>query len=143
VSGAVNLRPLTPLRVQALLAYATLTRVRDGSEFARTIIPRLKVEYQITRPLFFRLVGEYRSQRTAALLSSEEGLPLLVDGAPVPAQETNQLRLDALLSFQPTPGTVAFLGYGAGLVDDAAFAFSTLAKQEDGFFVKFAYLFRW
>lgn len=143
VTGSVNLRPLTPLRIQGLLAYARLTRVRDGSEFARTIIPRLKIEYQVARPLFFRVVGEYRSERRAELLSAVEGLPLLVDGAPSPAQETNQLRLDALISFQPSPGTVAFFGYGAGLSDKTAFGFSNLERQNDGFFVKFAYQFRW
>ena len=143
LTGSINLRPLTPLRIQGLLAYQRLTRVRDGSEFARTIIPRLKVEYQILRPLFLRLVGEYRSQRRAELRSAEEGLPLLIDGAPAPAQETNQVRLDALLSFQPSPGTVAFLGYGTGLNDETAFGFSNFARQNDGFFVKFAYQFRW
>ncbi len=40
----------------------------DGSEFARSTIPRLKVEYQPKRALFFRAIGEYRSERTAALV---------------------------------------------------------------------------
>ena len=33
-------------------------RARDGSEYARTIIPRLKVEYQPTRSLFVRVVSD-------------------------------------------------------------------------------------
>lgn len=142
ITGSVELRPLRSLRMEGLFTYARLTRARDGSEFGRTIIPRLKIEYQVTRPLFFRLVGEYRSQRTAQLLSAVEGLPLLVGGALVPKSETNNLRLDALLSFQPSPGTVAFFGYGTGLDDTKPFSFSNFSRESDGFFVKFAYQFR-
>jgi hypothetical protein len=142
-TGAIHVRPLTPIRIEGLLAYQLINRVRDGSEFARTIIPRLKIEYQITRPLFFRLVGEYRSEQRAELLSADQGLPLLIGGAAQPAENTNGLRLDALLSFQPSPGTVAFFGYGAGLSDENPFAFQNLQKENDGFFVKFAYQFRW
>ncbi|MEO8032420.1 MAG: DUF5916 domain-containing protein [Gemmatimonadota bacterium] len=142
ITGAVDLRPLRSLRLEALFTYASLTRARDGSEFGRTIIPRLKVEYQITRPLFFRIVGEYRSQRTAELRSAVEGLPLLVAGVLATNSETNNLRLDALLSFQPSPGTVAFFGYGTGLDDTRPFSFSNFSRESDGFFVKFAYQFR-
>lgn len=143
ISLASNFRPLTPLRIQGLLAYQTITRDRDGSEFARTIIPRLKIEYQVTRPLFFRLVGEYRAERRDQLLSADQGLPLLIGGVAQPAVNTNTLRLDALISYQPTPGTVAFFGYGAGMNDGDAFAFQNLQRETDGFFVKFAYQFRW
>jgi hypothetical protein len=142
ITGAIEARPMRQIRLEGLFTYARLTRARDGSEFARTIIPRLKVEYQVTRPLFFRLVGEYRSQRTAQLRSAVEGLPLLVGGSPVPSSEGDNLRLDALISYQPSPGTVAFLGYGTGLDDSHAFSFANFHRESEGFFVKFAYQFR-
>ena len=114
----------------------------DGREFARTTIPRLKVEYQPRRSLFFRVIGEYRSQRRVALPDPVSGAPLLVGGAPQPATEFNGLRADLLASFEPTPGTVAFLGYGSSLETDAEFNWSRLERRNDGFFVKLAYQVR-
>jgi hypothetical protein len=114
----------------------------DGSEFARSTIPRLKIEYQPKRELFFRAIGEYRSDRTAALVDPVTGAPLYIGGAAQPATEFNGFRVDLLASFEATPGTVAFFGYGASLESDAAFNWSRLRRQSDGFFVKLAYQIR-
>jgi hypothetical protein len=114
----------------------------DGSEFARSTIPRLKVEYQPNRALFFRVIGEYRSERRAALQDPSTGAPLFVGGVPQPVTEFNGFRLDLLASFEPTPGTVAFLGYGSSLESDREFNWSRLERVNDGFFVKLAYQVR-
>ncbi len=137
-----NVRPTGALRIGASLAYVDLRRARDDSEFARVILPRLKLEYQARRALFVRLIGEYRSQRAAALAAPDSGLPLLISGVPATAQAANGLHVDALLSYEPRPGTVAFLGYGAGLDNGARFGFGNLQRTNDGFFVKLAYQFR-
>jgi len=50
--------------------------------------------------------------------------------------------VDWLFSYRPTPGTVAFLGYGSSLVEPSAFRFAGLSRVSDGFFVKLSYLFR-
>ena len=113
-----------------------------GSEFARSTIPRLKVEYQPSRALFFRAIGEYRSERRAALVDPATGAPLFVGGAAQPATEFNGLRVDLLASYEPTPGTVAFLGYGSSLETDGEFNWSRLERRSDGFFVKLAYQYR-
>ena len=63
-------------------------------------------------------------------------------GAAQPATEFNGLRVDLLASFEPTPGTVAFLGYGSSLETDAEFNWSRLQRRNDGFFVKLAYQVR-
>src|SRR5690606_5030993 len=60
------MRPTTQLRGDLSVAWQRLTRAADGSEFARTVIPRARVEYQPTRALFFRMVGEYQAERRAA-----------------------------------------------------------------------------
>ena len=61
---------------------------------------------------------------------------------PAPASRTNDLRLDALFAWQPTPGTVFFAGYGGSLREDDTFAFRRLSRSRDGFFMNFSYLFR-
>ena len=140
-AAEVSLRPTSTVRVAATGTVFRLSRL-DGSEFARSTIPRLKVEYQPTRALFFRAIGEYRSERSAALRDPATGTSLYVDGQPGAGAEFNGLRMDLLASFEPTPGTVAFLGYGSSLESDAEFDWSRLERVNDGFFLKLAYQIR-
>jgi hypothetical protein len=141
VTGTVDLRPVPTVRMALTGTVFRLYRL-DGREFARSTIPRLKVEYQPKRELFFRAIGEYRSDRTAALADPATGAPLFVGGAARPVSEFNGLRVDLLASFEPTPGTVAFLGYGSSLETDGEFNWSRLQRRNDGFFVKLAYQVR-
>jgi Domain of unknown function (DUF5916) len=138
VTGEMDVRPVPTLRAALT---ATILRIHrlDGSEFARSTIPRLNIQYQPRRELFFRAIGEYRSDRTAALLDPVTRAPLYVGGSAQPQVDFNGLRVDLLASFEPTPGTVAFLGYGSSLETDEAFNWSRLRRTSDGFFVKLAY----
>jgi hypothetical protein len=141
VIGAVNLRPTSTVRVAATGTVFRLSRL-DGSEFARSTIPRLKLEYQPNRALFFRVIGEYRSERRGALIDRVSGDSLYVGGVAQPTVEYNGFRLDLLASYEPTPGTVAFLGYGSSMESDEEFNWSRLHRINDGFFVKLAYQVR-
>ena len=98
-----------------------------------------------------RIVGEYRSLYQDDLRDdARTGQPILIrdpeDGvfkrSLASRQESNSLRVDWLFSFQPTPGTVFFAGYGSSLAEDQAFRFKGLARTRDGFFTKLSYLFR-
>lgn len=142
VTLEASLRPLAQLRVDASTVFSRHTRARDGSEFARTVIPRMRVEYQPTRALFFRTVAEYRAERGAALRDPRTEAPILVGGVPRAAAEHNGLRLEWLASYQPTPGTVAFLGYAVDLAEPDPLAFQRLRSRGDGIFLKLAYQFR-
>lgn len=142
VSASLNLRPTTTLRIEGSVAYANLNRASDGSEFANSVIPRLKIEYQPSVPLFFRIITEYQSTRRAELRDPVTGDILLVGGVPSQPLSDQGLRVDLLASYEPSPGTVAFFGYGSASSTTDAFDFSTLQLQQDGFFVKLAYLFR-
>ena len=139
--GRLELRPTPTVRLAASGTALQLYR-RNGDEFARGLIPRLQAEYQPNRALFFRVIGEYRSERRSALRAADSGAPLFIDGVAQPAVRTNGLRLDLLASFEPTPGTVAFLGYGSSLETDGDFDWSRLERVSDGFFVKLAYRVR-
>jgi hypothetical protein len=141
LTGGVNVRPASTVRVAVTGTVFRLDRL-GGGEFARSTIPRLKVEYQPNRALFFRAIGEYRSERRAALVEPGTGQPLLVSGLAQPPTEFNGLRVDLLASFEPTPGTVAFLGYGSSLETSEEFNWSRLQRRSDGFFVKLAYQIR-
>ena len=142
LSASVNFRPSKTLRFEGRLAYATLERASDGSDFANSVIPRFKVEYQPTVPLFFRVIPEYQSTSRAELRDPVTGDILYVNGVLSTPLDDHGLRFDVLASYEPSPGTVAFLGYGSISASADAWDFGSLQRQTDGFFVKLAYLFR-
>ncbi|HSA55184.1 MAG TPA: hypothetical protein VLE53_05735, partial [Gemmatimonadaceae bacterium] len=138
---SLGYRPTPGIRVEGLAALARITRTEDGSEYSRTFIPRLKVEYQPSRALFFRVVSELRDERTAALQAAP-GIPLFVDGVQSQATRERSLRTDWLVSYEPSQGTVAFFGYGSTLERPEIETPGRMRRESDGFFLKFAYQFR-
>jgi hypothetical protein len=149
----VAYRPTDKVRVDATYNLQSYNRRSDGSIVGNNRIPRLKMEYQIARPIFVRLVGEYDSYYTDALRDEgRTGRPLLVNGRLVPVSSFTTFRGDFLFSYQPNPGTVVFLGYGAGYADNrvtpdrfefpSSLGFRGYNRTDDAFFVKASYLFR-
>jgi hypothetical protein len=138
----VSLRPTASIRISAEAVYSRLVRERDGSEFARTIIPRLRTEYQLMRSLFVRVIGEYRSVRRDALRDPISGSLLAVGGIPTAPEARGFFRHEWLISFEPTPGTVAYLGYISAHETPSATSFGGLRREADGLFLKLAYRFR-
>jgi hypothetical protein len=109
----------------------------------------VKVEYQVARPIFVRLVTEYDSQRQAALIDARNGnAPILFYDAssgtytPASSYHAGRMRVQGLFSYQPVPGTVFFAGYGALLDEPDGLRFTRFTRLNDGFFVKLSYLFR-
>ena len=141
-TATVGLRPTQVIRIEGSAVVSRITRERDDSEFARVFIPRLKVEYQPLRSLFFRVIGEYRSERVDALRDAEAGNPLLLGATPSAGDEGGDLHADWLISFEPTPGTVAFAGYTSTHRSPLANRWSDFERSVDGFFIKLAYQFR-
>jgi len=141
VDASVDVRPTTALRATLQFSSLTLDRRRDGSRFSSEKIPRLKVEYQVSRALFLRVVGQYTASKGSALVD-RNGLPILLGGTQVAATATNELRTDWLFSFRPTPGTLVYLGYGSTMDEHPLVPMSQLRRTSDGFFGKVSYGFR-
>ena len=143
LSASLNWRPTAQVRVAAQFVRSVLTRSRDATQFSTEDIPRLKVEYQATRSIFVRFVGQYTARRRDDLRDQVSGLPLLVGGAPAGGYRSNELRVDWLFSYRPSPGTLVFLGYGSSLTEPEAFRMGDeLKRTADGFFAKVSYVFR-
>ena len=145
-NGELDLRPSERLRAAFTYTGSAFTRRRDGLRTTYTRIPRLKVEYQLARPLFVRVVSQYTASRHEALADPRTGQTLLVSGsaglASSTASSSNVLRTDWLLSYRPAPGTVFFLGYGGDLNETDPLAFRDLRRTDDALFVKASYVFR-
>jgi hypothetical protein len=135
-------KPTSSIRIDGQWTHQTLHRAADGSWFSTANIPRLKLEYQLNRAIFFRYVGQYTAQHVDALRDPRYGFPLVVNGAPQTGGNDTEFRNDVLFSYRPTPGTVLFLGYGASLTEPEAFNFGRMTRTSDGFFLKASYLFR-
>ena len=143
----VSMRPNDRVRVDGSYQYQDFWRRTDNSLVARNVIPRLKIEYQLTRSIFVRVVGEYDFNETNDLRDeSRTYYPLLVDGEEAFATRSRTLRGDYLFSYTPRPGTVLYVGYGnagTGLPDATRrFIFAPLQRTSDYFFFKYSYLFR-
>ncbi len=144
----VDWRPTDQLRVNFRYSELTLDRRSDDSNMSSQKLPRLSLEYQISRFLFVRLVGQYDSHFRDALRAGDTDEPIVLFDSgtgdwrrSVPVQD-NQFTGDVLLSYRPTPGTVLFLGYGSTLHEPDAFRFREMERDEDRFFMKLSYLFR-
>jgi hypothetical protein len=141
-------RPTERLRVNGRYLEQRFHRKSDGSLVRLHTVPRVKLEYQVSRPIFFRFVGQYDALKVDALRDdSRTNDPILIrqpGGTFVRAiaEERGGLRADWLFSYQPNPGTVVFAGYGASLGSDEFFRPSVLTRTSDGFFIKLSYLFR-
>jgi hypothetical protein len=141
-------RPTKQLRVDGTYLLQGFVRRSDQSTVQIGRIPRLKVEYQLARAVFVRIVGEYDSSKQADLRDETRTFaPILLrqpDGSfeAATAFASNRLRADWLFSYQPNPGTVLFAGYGSTLTEPEAMRFRSLDRTSDSFFVKLTYLFR-
>lgn len=141
-------RPTGQLRVENSYNYQFYKRLTDGTMVGSGRIPRVKVEYQVSRSIFLRAVGEYTAQfRDELRDDGRTNDPLLIRNHEgvyerALALRSNQFQGDLLFSYVPTPGTVFYLGYGSTMSESRAFRFRAFEQQHDGFFVKFSYLFR-
>jgi len=145
-NASLDLRPSERLRGSLTYVSSAFNRRSDGERTAFTRIPRVKIEYQLARPIFVRVVSQYSATMRAPLRDPRTGEPLFVtsNGAFVSstASSSNSLRTDWLFSYRPNPGTVFFLGYGGSMSETDPLAFQRLRRTGDSFFVKASYVFR-
>ena len=141
IDAALDVRPTTAIRSSLSFSRLTIARKSDGSRFSSETIPRIKVEYQVSPPIFLRLVGQYAA-RSRSPLEDRNGNPILVNGVLDSGSTTNEFSTDWLFSYRPVPGTLVYLGYGSTLEEPREFRFQDLRRTRDGFFGKISYLFR-
>ncbi|MDQ6872080.1 MAG: hypothetical protein M3037_08730, partial [Gemmatimonadota bacterium] len=141
MDATLDIRPTTAIRSSLQFSRLIIARKSDGSRFSSETIPRIKVEYQVSPPIFLRLVGQYTA-RSRAPLKDRKGNPILVNGVIDTGSIVNEFSTDWLFSYRPVPGTLVYLGYGSTLNEPREFRFQDLQRTRDGFFGKISYLFR-
>lgn len=148
LQSTLTVRPTPQLRMAGTLTYDTFNRKTDGTRVLTRGAQRLRAEYQVTRQMFVRVIGEYAITRQDSLRDdSRTALPVYLRAtngtyARALGFERNRARLDVLFSFLPTPGTVFFVGYGDALAANRPSGPERLQRTRDVFFTKMSYLFR-
>lgn len=149
IDASLNWRPNDRLRINGIYSQQQYIRRDDGSTVAVRRIPRLEVAYQLSRPIFIRVVSQYDAQVTDSLRDDSRTNAPIVIRDPLTNTFTrasrtvaNAIRVDWLFAYQPTPGTVFFFGYGNSLTEPDPLAFRSLRRVSDGFFAKLSYVFR-
>ncbi|HMC56593.1 MAG TPA: DUF5916 domain-containing protein [Gemmatimonadaceae bacterium] len=147
ISAEVNVRPTQQLRINGTYNYNDYIRRTDRTYAGRNIIPRLKAEYQLTRAIFVRAVGEYDAFEHDDLRDvTRTEYPLIIDGVKALAEKIASFHGDYLFSYRPNPGTVLFAGYGSELRGDPnpadRFRYQRMIRDADHVFVKASYLWR-
>jgi hypothetical protein len=147
-NGDVSLTfyPTGSLTLGTALRHASLYRQRDGSLYSRATIPRLQARYQFSRSLYVRGIGEYSTQTRGDVRDPLGGQPVLrcyeSSCSESVYSESHDFRVEGLVGYEHSPGTVVYLGYTRRMRDTAAFGFQDVTTQSDGLFVKLSYRFR-
>lgn len=146
--GGLNVRPTEQLRIAATWNREQFKRMSDRSLVLFRNVRRLRTEYQLSRQVFVRVIGEITDNQQDALRDdTRTGLPIYLRNANgtyrrATAFDQRRARLDYLFSYLPTPGTVAYFGYGDARRSDEPLSSRTLERTRDVFFLKLSYLFR-
>jgi Domain of unknown function (DUF5916)/Carbohydrate family 9 binding domain-like len=146
-NATLNLYPTRSLVAEIGLRQTRLVRKSDGVEHSTALIPRIRAQYQFTRALFVRGIFEYSNQESLDLMDPVTGLGLYREGSDGEfsarsGSTRNDFRVEGLVSYEPSPGTVFFIGYTRQMQDSQAFRFRNLRSTADGLFVKLSYRFR-
>jgi len=145
-NAMLNLYPTRSLIAELGVTWSKLYRHRDGSEYSTAVIPRIRAQYQFSRALFMRSIFEYGSQESGDLLDPRSGQPLVVCGDascdPRAGSISHDFRIEGLLGYEPSPGTVFYFGYTREMEDARAFGFQDVKPTRDGLFIKLSYRFR-
>jgi hypothetical protein len=147
----VLVHPTDRLRIAPSGAYAEIAHRTDRDVVKTQRVLRLKTEYQISRPLFVRVVGELDGLDVLPLRDESRTNGALLfrnpDGTFTRSTRTleRSFRADWLLAWQPGPGTVFFAGYGNSVEPGGTSLgdlFGRRYRRSDAFFVKASYLWR-
>ena len=100
---AMGVRPSRQVRVGRLVRYQRDESERDATRLSEQVVPRLRLEYQFTRALFLRFIGQRESRRRDALRDPCTDAPILQRNAsgalaPIAARQSLLERAETMLA---------------------------------------------
>lgn len=138
----LSLRPTESFSLSLSQTYARIWRRRDDTVFSTALVSRLTSQYQFNKSLFARFLIQYDLEDRDALLEPATGFPILIAGTPALDREEGTVQGQFLLQYQPSPGTIFYVGYSRVMQGDYSYRWSDKDALADGLFVKLSYLLR-
>ena len=139
---SLSIRPTESLLLSFNQTWARIWRREDDSVFSTAMVSRLTAQYQFSKALFARGLIQYGLEDRDALKDPLSGLPLLVGGLPAVAREEGTIQGQFLLQYQPSPGTIFYVGYSRVMEGGYSYRLDDKDPVADGLFIKLSYLFR-
>lgn len=130
------------LTLDLSFTHSRITRP-DDSEFSTQRLTRLRTQYQFTKALFARAIVQYNLQSRDALHDRHTGLPLVTaSGEPLAGFERGDFGLNTLISYEPSPGTLMYLGWTRQMRGPEEWRLRRYDRTGEGLFLKISYLYR-
>lgn len=142
VGPQLTLKPTASLSLSLDESYSKIWRQTDDSVFSTAIVSRLTSLYQFSKAVSARAMVQYNLEDRKALTDPTSGLPILLGGTPSEERREGAVQGQFLLQYQPSPGTIFYVGYTRLMEGENSYRWSDKEPVEDGLFVKLSYLFR-
>jgi hypothetical protein len=151
LSPSLELKPSTGLQLSVNHTFSRIWRQDPvaaprqrgaSSRYSTVNLSRLRVQYQFNKALFVRGVVQYELTDRAQVLDRASGAPVLYAGYPLDAQSDGEFQGQFLLQYEPSPGTIFYIGYTRLMEGDRTYRLGRMDPTEEGLFLKLSYLFR-
>jgi hypothetical protein len=142
IGPEIQLSPTAQLQLDLRHTYSRIWRSETDRTFSTANISRIKAQYQFTRSFLARVVAQYNLLEQAPLIDPTTGGSILVDGELQEEVDRGVAEAQVLASYEPSPGTIFYLGYSRAMAGTATWVMRRLDPVADSFFLKVSYLFR-
>jgi hypothetical protein len=142
ISPSIDLRPTASWQLNLSYTLSRLRRQEDHTFYSSADIPRLRTQYQFSKALFARVILQYDLSEREAQRDPETGRPLIIDDELSVDEQRGRFLTQFLLSYEPSPRTVFFIGWSRQMEGDRTFSLSEMDPINEGFFAKLSYLYR-
>lgn len=142
LSPSIDLRPTSSWQVNLSYTLSRLRRQDDHTFFSSADIPRLRTQYQFSKALFARVIIQYDLSEQKASRDPTTGRPLVNDDEFSVDEQRGRFLTQILVSYEPSPRTVFFLGWSRQMEGDRTLRLSEMDPINEGFFAKLGYLYR-
>ena len=105
-------------------------------------ITNIKTQYLFSRALMARMILQYDLDQREALKDPATGRQLTIFGQAQGARSTGEFQGQFLLQYEPSPGTIFYIGFSRLMEGERSYRVSTMNPVEEGLFLKLSYLFR-
>jgi hypothetical protein len=142
IAPQLTLKPATALSLTLDETYSRLWRRRNKTVYSTAVVSRLTSQYQFTKAVLARAMIQYNLEDRDALSDPGSGRPILVDGVLAEARRDGTVQGQFLLQYQPSPGTIFYVGFTRLMEGDYSYGLARKDPTEEGLFIKLSYLFR-